>query len=131
MRTDSEIQRDVENELEWDPDIDETNIAVKVNDGVVALTGFVPSYSDKYAAERIAKRILGVKAVANDLEVKLESGRTPTSPATPSNGCSATFPTARRISRSRYGTAGSRSMGTSTGSSSAVWRRRPSATSRA
>ena len=74
MRTDSEIQRDVENELEWDPDIDETNIAVKVNDGVVALTGFVPSYSDKYAAERIAKRILGVKAVANDLEVKLETG---------------------------------------------------------
>lgn len=74
MRTDSEIQRDVENELEWDPNVDAKNISVKVNDGVVTLTGFVPSYSDKYSAERIAKRILGVKAVANDLEVKLATG---------------------------------------------------------
>jgi osmotically-inducible protein OsmY len=74
MRTDNDIQRDVENELEWEPDIDAKNIAVKVTDGVVTLTGFVPSYSDKYEAERIAKRILGVKAIANDLEVKLPSG---------------------------------------------------------
>lgn len=74
MRTDSEIQRDVQDELEWDPDIDSKNISVKVSDGVVALTGFVPSYSDKYSAERIAKRIVGVKAVANDLEVKLATG---------------------------------------------------------
>ena len=74
MRTDSEIQRDVENELEWDPDVDARNISVKVKDGVVTLMGFVPSYTDKYSAERIAKRILGVKAVANDLEVKLATG---------------------------------------------------------
>ena len=74
MRTDSEIQRDVEKELEWDPDIDARNIAVKVTDGVVALTGFVSSYTDKYSAERIAKRILGVKAVTNDLEVKIATG---------------------------------------------------------
>jgi osmotically-inducible protein OsmY len=74
MRADSEIQRDVENELEWDPDVDAKNISVKVKDGVVTLTGFVPSYTDKYSAERIAKRILGVKAVANDLEVKLATG---------------------------------------------------------
>ena len=74
MRTDSEIQRDVEKELVWDPDIDARNIAVKVTDGVVALTGFVSSYTDKYSAERIAKRILGVKAVANDLEVKIATG---------------------------------------------------------
>ena len=75
MRTDSEIQRDVENELEWDPNVDARNIAVKVTDGgVVTLTGFTSSYMDKYSAERIAKRILGVKAVANDLEVKLATG---------------------------------------------------------
>jgi osmotically-inducible protein OsmY len=74
MRADSEIQRDVENELEWDPDVDAKNISVKVKDGVVTLMGFVPSYTDKYSAERIAKRILGVKAVANDLEVKLATG---------------------------------------------------------
>ena len=74
MRTDSEIQRDVENELEWDPEIDSKDIAVKVDDGVVTLTGFVSSYTDKYSAERIAKRVAGVKAVANDLEVKLATG---------------------------------------------------------
>ena len=74
MRTDREIERDVDNELEWDPNINAKNISVKVADGVVALTGFVSSYWDKYAAEKIAKRILGVRAVANDLEVKLASG---------------------------------------------------------
>ena len=74
MRTDSEIQRDVENELEWDPDIDAKNISVKVDNGVVTLTGFAPSYTDKYSAERIAKRVLGVRAVANDIEVKLATG---------------------------------------------------------
>jgi osmotically-inducible protein OsmY len=74
MRTDDDIKRDVELELEWEPDIDSKNIAVKVSDGVVTLTGFVPSYSDKYEAERVAKRLRGVKAVANDLEVKLATG---------------------------------------------------------
>ena len=74
MRTDDDIKRDVELELEWEPDIDPKNIAVKVSDGVVTLTGFVPSYSDKYEAERVAKRLRGVKAVANDIEVKLATG---------------------------------------------------------
>jgi osmotically-inducible protein OsmY len=74
MRTDNDIKRDVELELEWEPDIDAKNIAVKVADGVVTLTGFVSSYSDKYEAERVAKRLRGVKAVANDLEVKLATG---------------------------------------------------------
>ena len=74
MRTDSEIQRDVENELEWDPEIESKNISVKVDDGVVTLTGFTSSYMDKYSAERIAKRVAGVKAVANDIEVKLATG---------------------------------------------------------
>ena len=74
MRTDNEIQRDVESELEWDPEIDAKNISVKVNDGVVTLTGFASSYTDKYSAERIASRIAGVRAVANDLEVKLATG---------------------------------------------------------
>jgi osmotically-inducible protein OsmY len=74
MRTDDDIKRDVELELEWEPDIDARNIAVKVSDGVVTLTGFVPSYSDKFEAERVAKRLRGVKAVANDIEVKLANG---------------------------------------------------------
>ena len=74
MPTDADIKRDVEFELEWEPDIDAKNIAVKVADGVVTLTGFVSRYSDKYGAERVVKRVRGVKAVANDLEVKLASG---------------------------------------------------------
>ncbi|HEV7328469.1 MAG TPA: BON domain-containing protein [Bosea sp. (in: a-proteobacteria)] len=73
MRTDSDIKRDVEAELKWDPDIDPTDIAVAVKSGVVTLTGFVRSYSQKYQAERDVKRVAGVAGVANDLEVRLPS----------------------------------------------------------
>jgi osmotically-inducible protein OsmY len=71
MRLDSDIRRDVEDELRWDPDIDATDIAVAVNNGVVALTGFVRSYSQRTQAERDAKRVAGVLGVANDIEVRL------------------------------------------------------------
>jgi osmotically-inducible protein OsmY len=71
MRSDSEIKRDVEDELRWDPDIDPTDIAVAVKNGVVTLSGFVKSYNDKWEAERDAKRVSGVLGVANDLEVRL------------------------------------------------------------
>jgi len=73
MRIDSEIKRDVENELNWDPDIDATDIGVAVKKGVVTLAGFVRSYSEKYEAERAAKRVAGVLGVANDLKVRLPS----------------------------------------------------------
>ena len=73
MRADSEIKRDVEDELRWDPDIDATDIAVTVKSGVVTLTGFAHSYSDKFEAERAAKRVAGVAGVANDIEVRLGS----------------------------------------------------------
>jgi osmotically-inducible protein OsmY len=71
MRSDSDIKRDVEDELRWDPDIDATDIAVSVNNGVVTLAGFVRSYMQKYQAEQDAKRVAGVLAVVNDLEVRL------------------------------------------------------------
>jgi osmotically-inducible protein OsmY len=71
MRSDSDIRRDVEDELRWDPDIDPTDIAVSVNSGVVTLAGFVRSYLQKYEAEADAKRVAGVVAVANDIEVRL------------------------------------------------------------
>jgi osmotically-inducible protein OsmY len=71
MRSDSEIKRDVEDELRWDPDLDESDIAVAAKDGVVTLTGFVKSYKDKWQAERAAKRVHGVLAVVNNLEVRL------------------------------------------------------------
>jgi len=76
MRSDEDIRRDVEAELKWDPDIDSTDIAVAVKDGVVTLTGFVRSYTQKWDAERVAKRVVGVRAVANDIEVRLPSGTT-------------------------------------------------------
>jgi osmotically-inducible protein OsmY len=74
MRTDSEIQRDIEDELRWDPSLGNDDIAVSVRDGVVTLAGYVKSYLDKWHAERVAGGVKGVKAVANDLTVKLTSG---------------------------------------------------------
>jgi osmotically-inducible protein OsmY len=71
MRTDTDIKRDVENELRWDPDIDSVDIAVAVKDGVVTLTGFTKSYIEKYEAEAAAKRVSGVLGVANDVQVRL------------------------------------------------------------
>jgi osmotically-inducible protein OsmY len=71
MRLDSDIKRDVEDEQRWDPDIDATDIAVAVHNGVAALNGFVRSYAQKIQAERDAKRVAGVVGVANDIEVRL------------------------------------------------------------
>jgi osmotically-inducible protein OsmY len=71
MRPDADIKRDVEDELRWDPDIESADIAVAVKDGVVTLTGFTRSYSQKWQAEADVKRIKGVVAVANDIEVRL------------------------------------------------------------
>ena len=69
MRPDGDIERDVKAELRWSPQCDATDVAVSVKDGVVTLAGFVPGYSDKYEAERAAKRIAGVVGVANDIKV--------------------------------------------------------------
>jgi osmotically-inducible protein OsmY len=71
MRSDSEIKRDVEIELRWDPDIQSDAIAVAMKEGTVSLTGFVRSYRQKRQAEAAAKRVAGVRAVANDIEVRL------------------------------------------------------------
>lgn len=71
MRSDSDIKRDVEDELRADADINATDIGVAVHNGVVTLSGFVRSYAQKTQAERDAKRVAGVRAVANDIEVRL------------------------------------------------------------
>src|SRR5579884_2810534 len=68
-KTDETLKRDVENELEFDPSIDATKIAVAATDGVVTLAGAVGSYTEKWSAESIAKRVYGVKGIANELEV--------------------------------------------------------------
>src|SRR5258705_10680440 len=72
-RTDEQIQRDVLEELNWDARVQPNEIGVAVKDGIVTLTGWVDSYTKKWAAEDAAKRVRGVKAVANDIEVRLPS----------------------------------------------------------
>jgi len=69
--TDSETQQDVLRELEWEPSVDAAHIGVAVKNGVVALSGQVSSYAEKFAAEKAAKRVYGVRAIANDIQVKL------------------------------------------------------------
>jgi osmotically-inducible protein OsmY len=73
MKSDSEIERDVREELQWNPDLDSTDIAVTAKNGVVTLTGFVRSYTEKYEAEAATKRVAGVVGLANDLEVRMPS----------------------------------------------------------
>jgi osmotically-inducible protein OsmY len=71
MRLDSDIKRDVEDELRSDPDIDASDIAVAVKDGVVTLAGFVRSSRQRRKAEQDAKRVAGVLGVANNIQVRL------------------------------------------------------------
>jgi osmotically-inducible protein OsmY len=72
MKSDDEIRDDVIRELRWDPQIsDPEAIGVAVTDGAVALTGHTSTYAEKLAAERAARQVYGVKAVANDLKVRL------------------------------------------------------------
>ena len=71
MKPNSEIEKDVKDELAWIPDLDAKDVAVSVDNGVVTLTGFVKSYTEKYEAEAAAKRVAGVVALANDLEVRM------------------------------------------------------------
>lgn len=72
--TDNDIQKNILAELSWEPTLRDDDIAVGVRDGVVTLGGYVDSYADKGRAERAAARIKGVKAVANEIEVKLPVG---------------------------------------------------------
>ena len=69
--TDTYIRDAVVQQLEWDPTVDASAIGVAARDGVVMLTGNVNAYAEKLAAERIAKGVRGVRAVANELEVRL------------------------------------------------------------
>ena len=73
MRPDSDIKRDVEDEIKYDADIYSSDIGVSVKNGVVSLTGFVSSYSQKLQAETDAKRVSGVMGVANDIQVRIPS----------------------------------------------------------
>jgi osmotically-inducible protein OsmY len=71
MKTDAQIQADVMQELTWDPSVTHEHIGVAVSDGIVTLSGAVPSYIEKTAAEEAAQRVGGVKAVVEKIEVKV------------------------------------------------------------
>jgi osmotically-inducible protein OsmY len=74
--TDVRLRDAVVRQLDWDPEVDASAVGVAAKDGVVTLTGFVDSYAGKLAAERVVKRVRGVRAVANDLTVRLAAGPT-------------------------------------------------------
>jgi osmotically-inducible protein OsmY len=76
--TDRDLQQHVQNALDWEPSIDATDISVSAENGVVTLRGDVKSYSEKATAERVVLRVYGVKAVANDVNVRLGDARTDT-----------------------------------------------------
>lgn len=80
LRSDADIQSEVLTELKWEPRVQAPEIAVAVKDGVVTLAGFVDSYTKRWAAEEAAHRVRGVKAVANDIEVRLRAGGERTDP---------------------------------------------------
>ena len=71
MKLDTDIQREVENELRWEPGLDEKGILVKADGGTVTLAGSVPHYADRWSAEEVTKRVAGVRAIANDIQVKM------------------------------------------------------------
>lgn len=73
MKTDSQLQHDVMSELEWEPSVDHADIGVSVEKGVVTLNGYVPSYASKQAAERSARRVAGVRAIAQEIKVRHDS----------------------------------------------------------
>jgi len=71
MKTDSQVRQDVMAELRFEPAVDSTRIGVDVKDGIATLSGRVGSFSEKCAAERAAQRVLGVKALAVEMDVAL------------------------------------------------------------
>jgi osmotically-inducible protein OsmY len=76
--TDIRLRGAVVRQLEWDPEVNASAIGVAARDGVVTLTGFIDTYTGKLAAERVVKGVRGVRAVANDIVVRLVAGRTDT-----------------------------------------------------
>lgn len=73
VRTDEQIQKDVLAELKWDARVGPNEVGVIVKDGIVTLTGWLDSYTKKWSAREAAQRVTGVKAVADDIEIRLPS----------------------------------------------------------
>jgi osmotically-inducible protein OsmY len=78
MKTDAQLQKDVMDEIKWEPCVTAAEIGVSVANGVVTLNGTVPTYAAKWAAERAAQRVEGVKAIAEEIQIKLHGLHTRT-----------------------------------------------------
>ena len=74
MKTDAQLKKDVTAELDWDPSINASHVGVAADNGVITLTGHLSTFAEKYAIERAVQRVEGVKAIALELDVKLEPG---------------------------------------------------------
>jgi osmotically-inducible protein OsmY len=77
-KTDTQVHHDVLEELKWDSRVDETEVGVEVDNGVVTLTGTVTSWAKRMAAEEAARRVIGVLDIANDIKIKVPGGLTRT-----------------------------------------------------
>ncbi|MEO7324935.1 MAG: BON domain-containing protein, partial [Dokdonella sp.] len=71
MKTDRQLQKDVAAEMTWDPFVEGTSVGIEVKEGIVTLSGHVESYAQKWAAERAAERVVGVRGLAVELDVIL------------------------------------------------------------
>lgn len=71
MKSDGQLQQDVMDELQWEPRVQHANIGVAAKDGIITLSGFVASFAEKIAAEKAARRVKGVRGLAEEIEVRL------------------------------------------------------------
>jgi osmotically-inducible protein OsmY len=74
MKADAQLKADVSAELDWEPSINASHVGVAVDNGVVTLTGHLDTFAEKFAVERAVQRVQGVRAIALELDVKLEPG---------------------------------------------------------
>lgn len=74
MKSDLQIQQDVINQLNWEPFVKVSNVGVSVKNGIVTLAGQVDSFAQKVAAEKAVRKVAGVKAIAEDIQITVESG---------------------------------------------------------
>jgi osmotically-inducible protein OsmY len=79
-KTDTQLKLDIEQELRWDPTVNDAQIGVSVDKGAISLLGTVDTYAQKWAAEAATKRVTGVRSVAQDLAVKILSDHRRTDP---------------------------------------------------
>jgi osmotically-inducible protein OsmY len=80
MKTDAQLKREVEAELEWEPAVDAAHVGVAVRDGVVTLSGHLETFAEKHLAERAVRRVAGVHAIAEEINVKLDQAHVRSDP---------------------------------------------------